>query len=107
MVKNCLTRHFDYGVRQMSPAQVDYDRVVSFDETGQEFVSWIPVDYPSFQKSLGDVSKWSLNSLLKAGISPDFPIHTGLSTRLEGVDAVSQFAVAADAIVSENENKSE
>lgn len=107
MVKNVISRHFDYDCNQMSPVLTDYERKVSYDEEGNEFVSFLRTDYPSIQKRNGSVVVWSLNSLVKAGIDPAFGIRTGLNTRLEGVSAVDEFSSAADAILSENENKSE
>lgn len=107
MVNNVISRLFDYGVNQSSPVQKDFERKVSYDEEGNEFVSFLPVDYPSLQKKNGNVGLWSLNALLKAGINPDTGIHTGLNTRIEGASAVAEFEAVADEILSENENKSE
>ena len=45
------------------------------------------------------VTDWSLDSLIKAGVDPSFPIHTGSPTRIEGVATVSEFASQADAIL--------
>lgn len=80
---NVLTTYFNHQVNQCSPVQEDLIRVVDVDETGQEHVSFKSVDYPELQKSLGYVSDWSLQNLLKAGINPDFPVHTTFTTRLQ------------------------
>ena len=88
----------DFG----SKPRVDYKRVVSHDEDGNEYVTWEPIDYASYQKSLGFVGDWSLDSLLKAGINPNFPIHTGSNTRLEGITELENIAAYADTILNEN-----
>lgn len=85
--------------------QDDYERVVNYDEKGDEIVTWKKVDYEAIQKSNGDVSDWSLDALLKAGINPNFPIHTGNATRLEGIDVVNRAAVIADTLITEDTNK--
>lgn len=87
-----------------SPVQSDFSRVEKFDELGNSYISYEPFDYPSHQASLGIWNDWSLDSLLKAGINPNFPIHTGFGTRLEGLSVVDEFSSAADKILSD-ENK--
>lgn len=94
--------HFDSSINQESPLQTDYSRVVNYDENGNEFISWEPVDYPSIQASNGLVSDWSLNSLMSAGINPNFSIHTGNPTRIEGIDTINDAIRIADEILSEN-----
>ena len=83
-----------------SPVQPDYNRVVQYDEEGNEIVTYEEVDYPKVQASLGSWTDWSLNTLLKAGINPDFGIHTGNPTRLEGVDMIADLSAQADAILA-------
>ena len=83
-----LSKYFSKNVNQASPVQIDYDRVVNYDENGNEFVTWVEVDYPTIQASHGVVEDWSLNALLAAGIDPSFPIHTGNPTRLDGFSEV-------------------
>lgn len=99
-----LSAYFDSSLNQSSPLQKDFNRVVNYDENGNEYISWEEVDYPSIQNSNGVVSDWSLNSLLAAGINPNFPIRTGLNTRLEGIGVVNEAASIADEILSENSN---
>lgn len=96
-----LEKLFDKNVNQCSPVQPDYERLVNYDEEGNEFVSYVEVDYPTLQASHGVVADWSLNALLKAGINPNFPIHTGNPTRLEGVGVVNDAAAMAEAIIDE------
>lgn len=103
---NVLKKYFDTHSGE-SLIQDDYDRVVNYDESGSEHITWMKVDYESIQKSNGFVSDWSLDSLLKAGINPNFPIHTGNSTRLEGIDVVSEAAAIADTLIAEDTNKNE
>lgn len=99
-----LKAYFDPSVSQCSPSRGDFQRVVNYDSDGNEFISYEPIDYPALTASLGKISDWSLDALLKAGIDPSFPIHTGYGTRLEGFGVIDQFAAEADSILSE-ENK--
>lgn len=81
----------------------DLQRVVNVDENGDERITFEKVDYPKLQESLGDFMKWSLKSLVSAGIDPDFGIKTGFNTRLDGVDVVeSSVKVINDVIDSES-----
>ena len=98
---SALSKYFNKKVNQCSPVQKDVKRVVNYDELGNEFITYPEVDYAAFTASLGTVQDWSLDALLKAGISPDFPIHTGLNTRLEGIDVISQASAIADEILAE------
>lgn len=84
----------------------DFDRIVNLDQNGVEHISYEKVDYPKIQESLGDFTKWSLKSLVSAGIDPDFGIRTGFGTRLEAASAI-QAASARIIDVVEQENKSE
>lgn len=102
---SALKKYFDKTVNQCSPLVVDYVRIVNHDEDGNEFVTYEPVDYPTLVEANGSVGLWSLNALLKAGISPNFPIRTGLNTRLEGIDVINQAAAVADSILAENNNE--
>lgn len=97
---NVLRKLFDPSVNQASPYVEDVQRVVLRDENGNEKVTFKSVDYPKLQKSNGKVQAWSLNALLKAGINPDFPIHTGNNTRLEGVNVVNSALETADSLLS-------
>ncbi len=102
-----ITAYFDSSLCQASPVQKDYCRVVNYDASGNEYITYEEVDYPSIQASLGKVSDWSLSSLLKAAINPSFPIHTGNPTRLDGLDALGSAIQEADAILSEMNEKKE
>lgn len=66
----------------------DYQRTVNVDEKGDEHITFDKVDYKKIQDSLGDYQKWSLKSLVDAGVDPDFGIKTGFGTRLEGISVV-------------------
>lgn len=99
-----LTKYFDSSVNQASPVQTDYERRVNYAD-GAEVVTFVVVDYPSIQASHGVVEDWSLNSLLSAGINPNFPIHTGLPTRIEGANTVLAASEVAEQILSDSENK--
>ena len=104
---SALKKYFDKSVNQSSPIQKDLARKVNYDEKGEEYITWEEVDYPSIIKEHGDVSFWSLDALLKAGINPNFPIRTGLNTRLEGVDVVNNAVAELDAILAEDNNNKE
>ena len=100
-MKSYLEQHFDYDCNQCSPVRLDYERTVSYDSDGNEFVSWLPVDYSLLRQRNGSVVDWSLENLLKAGVNPDFPIKTGLNTRLEGVCFIEQASAVADSILND------
>ena len=101
-----ILKHDPNMCNQASPVQEDVDRVVHYDEDGNEFITYVPVDYPKIQKSHGSWKDWSLNALLAAGVNPNIPIHTGNPTRLEGISTVSQFESIADEILgAENPNE--
>lgn len=101
MIKGYINK----SVNQSSPVQEDRQRVLKYDKKGKEYVCFLPVDYSKLQQSLGDVNDWKLTNLLKAGINPDFPIRTGLSTRLEGHSTIQMFTSELDAIMDDNNNK--
>ena len=98
---------FNPEIDQRSPIIEDLQREVDYDETGQEFIRFVPVDYSKLIKSNGSVQDWSLNALLKAGIDPNFPIHTGLNTRLEGVNTISGAIEYLNQIVAEDEKQTD
>lgn len=102
-----LKNHFDFDVDLCSPVQDDFDRHVSYDEDGNEFVSYVKTDYPAIQSANGLCAVWNLNALLKAGVNPNFPIRTGNPTRIEGLNALNDFSATADAILADVEPKNE
>ena len=104
---DALSRLFDYSLNQASPVQKDFAQVEKVDEDGNVFVSYEEVDYPKVQSSFGLVKNWSLDVLLKAGINPNFPIHTGNTTRLAAAASMADWTAAADSILSETSPKSE
>lgn len=93
-----LQKYFDRKLNQSSPVQKDYRRVVKLDENGCEHISFVEVDYPSLQKSLGSADDWSLQNLVKAGINPDFHIATTFSTRLEAQNYLNGLSDAIDTL---------
>ena len=104
---SALKAYFNYSLNQSSPIQKGYERVVNYDELGNEFITWKEIDYPSIQAELGTIDQWSLSSLMSAGINPDFPIHTAAPTRLDGfdtaMDAVDKINSVLDSL-EENTN---
>ena len=111
MKKELLTRleekYINKGINQSSPVQKDLVRKVKVDEKGNEYPVWEEVDYKKFQQSLGTISDWNLNNLLKAGVNPDFPIHTGFNTRLEGVGVIEGITSELDAMFAEFDKDNE
>lgn len=100
-----LDSYFNMSLDQCSPVFPDVIRVVRRDEDGREFNVYEPIDYPSIQKKNGSSSDWSLSNLLKAGINPDFPIHTSNAVRLEGLNTVRQAESIADSLLNEDSNE--
>lgn len=103
VIKNLFDRSKVYA----SSVKEDLQRVVNYDSDGVEYVTYEPVDYKKIIDSHGSVSDWSLDTLLKAGIDPAFPIHTGLSTRLDGVSVINELSAQADSILSSETPKAE
>lgn len=95
-----LKKLFNMSLSQESPVQTDLTRTVKYDEEGNEIITYEKTDYPFIQKSHGKLSDWSLNALLKAGINPNFGIHTGLPTRIEGVSTVNEASAVAEQILT-------
>lgn len=102
-----LKSYFDASVNQSSPVQDDYNRIVNYDEDGNEFITYEKVDYPTLQASHGTVADWELNALLKAGVNPNFPIRTGNPTRIEGASVVAQMATIAEQVLAPEDNNEE
>lgn len=102
-----LHSYFDYQCNQCSPVRDDYERRVNYDDEGKEYITYEKVDYPSYQKSLGDSSLWSIDALLQAGINPNFSINTGFGTRLQGIDTIKQAQDFVDKLVADSESKTE
>lgn len=96
-----LTHLFNYDVNQFSPVMDDYVRKVNYDEDGNEIITYEKFDYAKYQSSLGSVSLWSLDALLKAGIDPAFPIHTGSNTLLEGLNTLGEWSAMADSVLAD------
>lgn len=100
-----LKKLFCPEVDQRSPIQVDLQRKSVVDKEGNELITFEPIDYSKLIKSNGSVSDWSLNALLAAGIDPNFPIHTGLNTRIEGVSVIKDASDMLDVILASEKDK--
>lgn len=87
-----------------SPSCDTMKRVVNYDENGNEFITFEKEDLLTYQKSLGLVTDWSLDALLKAGVNPNFSIQTGYATRLDGLDALNSSVDAINSVLDEIEN---
>lgn len=94
----------DKKAKISSPYCETMKRVVNYDENGNEFVTFEKEDTLAYQQSLGLVTDWSLDALLRAGVNPNFPIHTGYATRLDGLDALNGAVDAVNSALDEIEN---
>ena len=94
---------FDAKQSQKSPVIQEISRKIDYDEKGNEYVSFVPVDVKEIQKSLGSVDNWSLEALTKAGIDPKFGIHTSNPTRAEGFGALNDAVATLDSILENKE----
>lgn len=92
---------FDKKIEQRSPVQHDVSRVVNVDSEGNEHITFTEVDYSKLQQSNGVAEDWSLRSLLKAGINPDFPVHTSSPTRLELESQINSLREQLDSLFPE------
>lgn len=99
MRKSVIQSLFNYSGAFKSPVIDDFERVEKRSDDSVDVV-YQKVDYPSVQQSHGKVTDWSLNSLLKAGVNPQFSIHTGFGTRLEGVSELQKLSAVADAVLA-------
>lgn len=102
---NGKNKNFDVDSKFESSVKTDFVRVVNRDDEEREFISYEKVDYPAIIERNGTMKDWSLQSLLKAGINPDFGIHTVNNTRLEGFNTVQDAAAMADSIFAESEEQ--
>lgn len=100
-----LTNLFDHSKVYESSVKEDLQRVVNYDSEGNEHVVYEPIDYKKIVESNGSALDWSISTLLKAGINPNFPIHTGLNTRLDGIGVIQDASAIADSILSETTNE--
>lgn len=50
-----LVKNFSFEIDQHSPVLGDVSRSIQYDGEGNEIISYLPVDYPAIQASLGSV----------------------------------------------------
>lgn len=86
----------------VSPIIEEKEMKISYDEDGREVVTYEKVNFHDIIASNGRASDWSLQSLIKAGIDPNFPIHTGNPTRLDGLDTLDRFTQAVEDIFKDD-----
>lgn len=90
-VSDVLSSHFDSRVNQNSPCLVTHSVKLFVDQDGIEHSSFVE-DTPS-DEDLGSMYDWTISSLRNAGINPNFAIHTGNVSRVDGaadIDSVQQ-----------------
>lgn len=92
MLPEVQKTHYDYGLDGSSPTCGDVERIVKKDEKGNDTVAFVGVNYKELQKSRPTVEFYDLESMLKAGVDPKTPIHTGLNSRIEGAAVVNEMA---------------
>ena len=102
-----LESHFDKSINQNSPCHDDFVRVSKFDEGGHEVVTYQKADYSTSIASHGVASDWSLDNLLKAGINPNFSIHTTANSRIESYSDVKAVVAEVEAAISQSEGENE
>lgn len=98
-----LSKYCNRELNTASPVLKSYDLVSDFSE-GREVKSFVETDYPKIVESHGHVDDWSLESLTKAGINPNFSIHTGSSSSRmeEATTGVQSLNKVVDSILGEN-----
>lgn len=84
---------------------IDVERVVKFGKNGEEIVTYEPVDNKKILEENGSFVNWSLTNLMKAGINPDFPIHTSSTSRLDVNDDVQSAIDEVDALLASLEKE--
>lgn len=101
MVKNALTRNFNYDLDQRSPKMGELSRVEKRSDDGSIVVTYEPTDFDAVRASLGSVDDWSLNALRDAGVNPNFPIHTSAPTRMESVSTLHDLIARGEALLAD------
>lgn len=100
-IKSVLEKYVNENAPLYSPMIEDVQRISNFDNEGNEIVTYAPVDNSAIVKANGSAINWSLNALLAAGVNPNFPIHTGVGTRLDGYADVANAAAGINALLDE------
>lgn len=104
-----LKNNFNYKLNGSSPVHTPEDLalVIKKDKNGNSIKIFEPIDYKKIVEDNGTVDMWSLDSLLAAGINPDFPIHTGYNTRLEGISDLDSITDSVDEFLASQNNNEE
>lgn len=105
-IKNVLEKYCNASAVFQSPYQEDKRRTVNYDSDGNELISYPVVDGSEIVKANGSFLNWSLNALLSAGINPDFAIHTGFSSRLDGYSSVLEAVSSIESLLPEESSDS-
>lgn len=91
--------------RSYSPQVVEYHRQEFPDANGESHVAYVKTDLNSVRVSNGTGDLWNLSTMLKSGVNPQTPIHTGNNTRLEGISQLNNFVETAENILTEKPNE--
>lgn len=94
-VSDVLSSHFDSRVNQNSPLLVTHSVKLFTDKDGIERSSFVE-DVPS-DEDLGSMYDWTITSLRNAGINPNFAIHTGNVSRVDGAADIASVQQDVDA----------
>lgn len=96
---------FNYELNQYSPVIDEYNAVVKCDEEGKQEIVYEKADLASVVKSHGNSEDWKLDKLFKAGINPDFPIHTSAPSRVESASDVLEVEKEVNALFENVESE--
>lgn len=95
-LKSVLEKYVNASAPLQASPIPDYRRTVNYDEEGNEVITYPAVSGSDIVKANGSFLNWSLNSLLSAGINPNFAIHTGIGTRLDGYASILDAVASLD-----------
>lgn len=102
-----VQKHLFNPISQFSPVIPTYDLQKCYDEEGNVIMTWEKTNGDSLIRANGSADLWSLDALMKAGINPEsMHIHTGYSTRLDGINDLQSVAAEVEAAVNNNEKNS-
>lgn len=104
-----LKNNFNYKLNGSSPVHVLEDLALRIkkDKDGNSIPVFEPIDYKKIAEDNGTVDMWQLDNLLAAGINPDFPVHTGYNTRLEGIGELGSITEGIDEWLASQKNNEE
>lgn len=104
-MKSVLQKFFNESVSHFSPVIPEYVRQVEKDETGDEYVHFVPLDSVSVIQANGSALDYSLNTLIKSGVNPlSMNVVTSSPSRLENVPVVQKLGSDVDSLLNTPKN---